>query len=184
MAEQPPAATTPAEPGGAGAGWTDPFRGYNFKLEIAGVTAGHFTECTGLGIKVDAIRYREAGGTGVVHRVPGQVDYGDVTLSYGLTQTHELFDWFMTAVEGNPQRRNVSILMLDSAGVNEVLRWDLINAWPSAWRGAPLGGPARGRPSDGRPPGRLAGAGPGGGAGAAGSDAAGAPGVERAVGGA
>jgi len=138
MAQNPPAANPPAGPGGPGAGWTDPFRGYNFKLEIQGVTAGHFTECTGLGIKVDAIRYREAGGAGVVHRVPGQVDYGDVTLSYGLTQTHELFDWFMTAVEGNPQRKNVSILMLDSAGVNEVLRWDLINAWPSAWRGAPL----------------------------------------------
>jgi phage tail-like protein len=138
MAQQPPA-TSPAEPGAApGGGWTDPIRGYNFRLEIQGVTAGHFTECTGLGIKVDAIRYREAGGAGVVHRVPGQVDYGDVTLSYGLTQTHELFDWFMTAVEGSVQRKNVSILMLDSAGVNEVLRWNLNNAWPSAWRGAAL----------------------------------------------
>jgi phage tail-like protein len=137
MAQNPPAETGGAGGGPAG-GWTDPYRSYNFKLQIQGVTAGHFTECTGLGIKVDAIRYREAGGTGVVHRIPGQVDFGDVTLSYGLTQSHELFDWFMSAVEGNPQRKNVSILMLDSAGVTEVLRWDLINAWPSAWRGAPL----------------------------------------------
>ena len=60
MAEQPP---VPAP--GAGS-WIDPYRGYNFKLQIQGVTAGHFTECTGLGIRVDAIRYREAGGTGVV----------------------------------------------------------------------------------------------------------------------
>jgi len=138
MAQQPPAATPPATAGGPAAGWIDPFRGYNFKLEIQGVTAGHFTECTGLGIRVDAIKYREAGSQGVVHRIPGQVDYGDVTLSYGLTVTHELFDWFLTAVNGVPQRKNVSILMLDGAGINEVLRWDLINAWPSAWRGAPL----------------------------------------------
>lgn len=138
MAQQPPDTTGPMETGGAGGARTDPFRGYDFKLEIQGVTAGHFTECSGLGIRVDAIRHRDAGGTGVVHRIPGQVDYGDVTLRHGLTQSHELFDWFMAAVEGSPQRKNVSILMLDSAGMNEVLRWDLINAWPSAWRGAPL----------------------------------------------
>jgi phage tail-like protein len=137
MAQQPPADTPPAAGGGRAGAWNDPYRAYNFKLEIQGVTAGHFTECGGLGIRVDAIRYREAGGGGV-HRVPGQVDYGDVTLSYGLTETHELFDWFMTAVNGAPQRKNVSILMLDSTGVTEVMRWDLIDAWPSAWRGAPL----------------------------------------------
>jgi phage tail-like protein len=138
MAQNPPATPPAAGPAGPGAGWVDPYRSYNFKLEIQGVTAGHFTECSGLGIRVDAIKYREAGSGGVVHRIPGQVDYGDVTLSYGLTQSHELFDWFLTAIEGNPQRKNVSVLMLDSSGVNEVLRWDLINAWPSAWRGAPL----------------------------------------------
>ena len=137
MAQQPPPATPPAETSAPG-GWVDPFRAYNFKLLIQGVTAGHFTECTGLGIRVEAIRYREAGSTGVVHRIPGRVEYGDVTLSYGLTQSHELFDWFMTAVNGAPQRKNVSILMMDSGGVAEVMRWDLINAWPSAWRGAPL----------------------------------------------
>src|ERR1051326_2214840 len=96
MAQQPPAATPPAAANGAGpATWTDPYRAYNFKLEIQGVTAGHFTDCTGLGIRVNAIRYREAGGAGVVHRIPGQVGYADVPLSYGLTQTHELFDWVM-----------------------------------------------------------------------------------------
>jgi phage tail-like protein len=139
MAQQAPPPTPPAAPADqATGGWSDPFRAYNFKLEIQGVTAGHFTACTGLGIRVDAIKYREAGNTAVVHRIPGQVEYGDVTLSYGLTETRELFDWFMTAVHGSPQRKNVSVLMLDSTGVTEVTRWDLINAWPAAWRGAPL----------------------------------------------
>jgi phage tail-like protein len=139
MAQNPP--QTPAAGAQAGAApgaWVDPYRGYNFKLMIQGVAAGHFTECSGLGGRVEAIRYREAGNTAVVHRVPGRVEYADVTLRYGLTSTRELFDWFMTAVNGNPTRKNVSILILDSVGTTEVLRWDLINAWPSAWRGAPL----------------------------------------------
>jgi phage tail-like protein len=116
----------------------DPYRAYNFKLVIQGVTEGHFTECVGLGVKVDAIKYREGGNSQVVRRIPGQVDYGDVTLRYGLTSSRELWDWFMTAVKGKVERKNISILMLDSDGVAEVMRWDLVNAWPAEWRGAPL----------------------------------------------
>jgi len=116
----------------------DPYRVYNFKLIIEGVTEGHFTECSGLGIQVEAIKYREAGNSQVVRRIPGQVDYGDVTLRYGLTTSHDLWDWFLTAVAGTVERKNISILMLDSDGVTEAMRWDLINAWPSEWKGAPL----------------------------------------------
>jgi phage tail-like protein len=118
--------------------YVDPFRAYNFKLVIQGVTEGHFTQCSGLGVKVEAISYREAGNSQVVHRIPGRVSYSDVELRYGLTRSRELWDWLLTAVQGAVQRRNVSILMLDSEGVTEVLRWDLINAWPAEWAGAPL----------------------------------------------
>ncbi len=116
----------------------DPFRAYNFKLDIQGVTQGHFTECTGLGIKVEAIRYREAGNNQVVRRIPGPVEYADVTLRYGITTSRELWDWFMTAVNGQVTRKNVSILLLDSDGATEVMRWELIDAWPSQWQGTPL----------------------------------------------
>jgi phage tail-like protein len=118
--------------------FADPYRRYNFKLVIQGVTEGHFTECSGLEVNVGVIKYREAGNNQIVHVMPGQVSYGDVTLRYGLTQSRELWDWVMTSAQGRPDRRNVSILMLDSEGTREVLRWDLINCWPSVWRGAPL----------------------------------------------
>ncbi|MEW5986123.1 MAG: phage tail protein [Chloroflexota bacterium] len=117
---------------------TDPFRAYNFKLDIAGVTEGHFTECTGLGVKVESIRYREAGNNQVVRHVPGPVDYASVTLRYGLTSSRELWEWLLTGVRGRVERKNVSIIMLDSEGSNEVTRWNLTDAWPSEWRGAPL----------------------------------------------
>lgn len=128
MADQPAA---PAAP-------TDPYRSYNFKLQIQGVTEGHFTACTGLGVKVHALQYREGGVQQVVRRLPGRVEYGDVTLSYGLTKSTELWKWFMTAVAGKVERRNVSVLLLDADGATEVVRWNLVNAWVSEWRGAPL----------------------------------------------
>lgn len=120
------------------ADFTDPYRAYNFKLVIQGVGEGHFTECSGLGVRVNVIRYREGGNNQVIHCIPGQVQYADVTLRYGLTASRELWDWMLTGVNGNVERRNVSILMLDSAGALEVMRWDLIDAWPSEWRGTVL----------------------------------------------
>jgi phage tail-like protein len=138
MAQNAPAPPA-AAPGGAQPAVTlDPYRAYNFKLEIGGITEGHFTQCSGLGIRVAAIKYREAGTNQVVRIVPGHVEYADVTLSYGLTSSHQLWLWLMASVDGKVQRKNVSIIVLDADGVTEVTRWDLIGAWPSEWRGAPL----------------------------------------------
>jgi phage tail-like protein len=127
-------ATPAAQPGN----WVDPFRAYNFKLLVNNVTEGHFTEVTGLGVQVERISYREAGNNAIVRAVPGRVTYASVTLRYGLTASTELWDWLMSTVEGRVSRRNVSVVMLDSAGATEVLRWNLINAWPHEWYGAPL----------------------------------------------
>ena len=48
----------------------DPYRAYNFKLDITGVTEAHFTACSGLGIDVKYIKYREAGNNQVVRHIP------------------------------------------------------------------------------------------------------------------
>lgn len=116
----------------------DPYRSYNFKIVIQGVVEGHFTQCSGLGVRVGVIRYREGGNGQVARALPGRVEYADVELKYGLTQSRELWDWLMTAVQGEVVRKNVSILMLDAQGTQEVMRWNLVNAWPSQWRGAVL----------------------------------------------
>ena len=63
---------------------------------------------------------------------------GSVTLRYGLTSSRELWDWLQSAAQGRVERKNVSILMLDSQGTSEVMRWNLIDAWPSEWHSASL----------------------------------------------
>lgn len=117
---------------------TDPFRAYNFKLDISGVTEGHFTECSGLSVKVESIPYREAGNNQIVRHIPGPVEYASVTLRYGVTTSRDLWDWLQNTVHGEVIRKNVSIILLDSLGNHEVMRWNLIDAWPSEWQGAAL----------------------------------------------
>ncbi|XXF77105.1 phage tail protein [Myxococcaceae bacterium GXIMD 01537] len=132
--EAPPAEEAGAQPGAL----VDPFRAYNFKLLIDGVTQGHFTRCTGLSVKVEALSYREGGGGTVVRKLAGPLKMGDVRLEYGLTATPELWTWFMASVGGVPERKNVSVLMLAMDGITEVMRWNLNDCWPAEWFGAPL----------------------------------------------
>lgn len=116
----------------------DIYRAYNFRLDIQGVIAGYFTEVSGLSVKVETIRFREGGGLPGVRKLPGRVDIGDITLRYGLTDSTYMWEWLMTAVDGNVERRNVSIILMGTDGVTEVSRWNLENAWVSEWRGARL----------------------------------------------
>jgi phage tail-like protein len=131
------AQTTPAAASGAAAP-IDPLRNFQFRVEIAGVTAGHFTEVSGLGVRVQTIRYREGGLGQIVRTLPGAVDYAEVTLRYGLTQSRELWTWMQATVQGRVERKNISIMMLGTDGATEMIRWNLIDAWPAEWQGAPL----------------------------------------------
>jgi len=116
----------------------DIYRAYNFRLDIQGTIAGYFTEVRDMEVRVEAIAYREGGGPPGVRKLPGRVDIGEISLKYGLTSSTYLWDWLMTAVNGNVERRNASIILLHPDGVQEVARWNLTNAWVTEWRGAKL----------------------------------------------
>ena len=122
----------------AASAYVDPYRAFNFKMEVQGITEGHYTEVSGLEARVVPISYREAGNSQVVHYVPGRTEYGAIIFRYGLTRSRELFDWFMSGVKGKVQRKNISVVLIDSDGTTEVMRWNLVNAWVTQWRGALL----------------------------------------------
>lgn len=116
----------------------DPYRNYNFLLRIQGIAEARFTECRGLAVQIEPIRYRESGAGQVVRALTGQTTYQNVTLAYGLTSSLDLWNWMMASARGTVMRLQASVVMLDSNGATEGMRWDLTNAWPCAWRGAPL----------------------------------------------
>lgn len=116
--------------------YTGPFRSFNFNVEIEGLKVAQFVECDGIDIKIDAIKYREAGMNQQVHRLPGFVDYGDVVLQYGLTSDRQLFDWFLEIAAGKTVPRQVSIVTLNNEGTSEAFRLNLENAFPIEWKGA------------------------------------------------
>jgi phage tail-like protein len=123
---------------------TDIYRSYNFVIDIQGVASGYFTEVSGLSISVESIAYREGGAAPAVRKLPGRVEYGDVALKWGMSESTELWEWLMTTVQGNVERKELSIILMAPDGQQENTRWNLHSAWPTAWRGAQLRGDAQG----------------------------------------
>jgi phage tail-like protein len=117
---------------------TDPFRNFNFMIEIDGIVQGSFTECSGLEDTTEVIEFRQGGDSTTVYKLPGKTSYGDITLKWGTTASTELMVWRQEVVEGNVIRRNGSVVLYDLANQNEVARWHFFNAWPSKWDGPAL----------------------------------------------
>jgi len=111
----------------------DPYKNFNFRVEIEGISIGSFSGCTGLSSRVDVIEYRE-GGDQTLRKLPGLKRFGDITLKRGITNSRELQDWHTNILNGKPDRRNGSVILLDDAG-QEVLRWNFFNAFPQKWEG-------------------------------------------------
>lgn len=112
------------------------YRNYHFILDLGGEPGCYFTAVSGLGVKIETIDYREGGAASAVRKLTGRVAYRDISLKWGLTESTKMWDWLMTSVEGNVQRKNVSIILRDTDGTTEVTRWNLENAWPCEWCGA------------------------------------------------
>jgi hypothetical protein len=95
----------------------DPYRGFNFLVEIDGISQAGFQECSGLDASTDTVDYREGSDPNHVRKLTGL-----------------LWKWRQTVIDGKPERKNGSVVLLDETGA-EKLRWNFVNAWPSKWTG-------------------------------------------------
>lgn len=112
----------------------DPYRTFNFAIEIDGLLVGGFTEVSGLASRLETEDYREGGVNGYVHRLPTGATPGNLTLRHGLTANSELWNWHADAVAGRFRRRNGTILLLDERQV-PVMWWNFRNGLPVSWTG-------------------------------------------------
>jgi phage tail-like protein len=112
----------------------DPYKNFRFLVELDGITQASFSECSGFGSNVEVIEYREGGEQATVRKLPGRATYPDIMLKWGVTDPRELYDWHKAVLQGQIQRKNGSIVLLDDSG-NERVRWNFFNAWPSKWDG-------------------------------------------------
>jgi phage tail-like protein len=113
-------------------GRNDPYRVYNFKVEIDGIVRAGFRECSAVDTSQDPIEYREGTDPLTARKLHGLVKYANITLKWGMTTDDELWQWRQQIMSGNDERKNGSIVLLDDLG-EEKVRWNFINAWPTKW---------------------------------------------------
>jgi phage tail-like protein len=115
----------------------DPYRGFNFLVEIDGITQAGFQEVSGLDASTASQDYREGTDPNHVRKLTGLNTYSPITLKRGITDSDELWQWRLTVINGRAQRKNGSIVLRDESGA-EKIRWNFAEAWPTKWTGPSL----------------------------------------------
>jgi phage tail-like protein len=115
----------------------DPYAQFNFLIELDGLTVAGFTEVGGIDTESDVIEYRNGNDEATVRKLPGLRKYSNITLKRGYTENLELWGWRKTTEDGQTERRDGVIILLDEAR-QPVLRWIFRQGWISKYEGAAL----------------------------------------------
>ena len=93
----------------------DPYKAFNFIVEISGISSAGFAECYGLSTETTVIEYREGGDhIGGVRKLPGLHKHTNITLKRGMTANRELWNWRKNIIDGDIDRRNGAIISIST----------------------------------------------------------------------
>ncbi len=97
---------------------------------------GGFNSISGGGVKIEK-RDITHGDDPYKRHMPGIVEYENITLSRGMTDNKDLFDWFKNVRDGKDDRRSGSIIILEN-DYDEGRRFDFYGAYPTSFSGVEL----------------------------------------------
>jgi phage tail-like protein len=122
---------------------SNPYAGYNFLVTVNGISndgqaaAGSFTEVGGLEVEVSPIEYRNGSESTTVRKSAGLRKYTNLTLKRGITGDLVFWDWILAGIQGQIQRADGSIILLDENRA-EVMRYNFVRGWPCKYTGPGL----------------------------------------------
>lgn len=116
----------------------DPYLSFRFRVEVAGIEVGGFSEVQGLQVEVELHDYREGGANNAMRRFAGPVKYpSNLILKHGIMDAEVLWDWQREVMQGDIEPHNATIVLLDSAG-NARRQWTFQDVCPVRWSGPDL----------------------------------------------
>jgi len=117
----------------------DPYRVFNFVVEINGTQTAGFSDVSGLEARTETEDYREGGVNDYVHKIAKESRYANVTLKHGITDDKAMWEWCESVRTGRVERKTISVVLLDSLR-NEKWRWVFHDAFPVKWNATDLSG--------------------------------------------
>lgn len=113
-----------------------PFTAFNFSVEIypdgasAPLAGASFAECDGLEMTMEIKTIREGGANDRAVRVPGIINYSNLTLKRGMTTNLDLWKWTQDTIIDPALRANAEVVMFAEDGVTERARFQLHRCLP------------------------------------------------------
>lgn len=116
----------------------DPYFGFRFRIEIAGITEGGFSEVSGLQATTQVEEFRAGGINEFVFKLPKETKFENLVLKKGLADAEVLWKWHRDVVIGKVERKTVNIVMLKN-NLDEIAHlWSFKEAYPIKWSGPDL----------------------------------------------
>jgi phage tail-like protein len=116
----------------------DPLAAYKYAVEIEGIAQALFTECKGLAVEWETLKFKEGGVNNFEHQFPTRIKSSKITLKHGMANTQDLWNWMIAGTTtGKVKYTNMSIILRHPTG-QEARRWNLTRAYPLAWKGGDL----------------------------------------------
>jgi len=121
----------------------DPYSSLSFLVVINGIlddgrsVRASFAEVSGLDVEVTPIEYRNGAEDITVRKLPGLKKFTNIVLKRGITGDLTLWQWMKTVLDGQVQRTNGTIVLLDDSR-QEVMRWNFHRGWPCKLTGPAL----------------------------------------------
>jgi phage tail-like protein len=106
----------------------DPYRSYNYRIELDDTPIAGFSEASNLTFDVEQVEYREGTDPNYPRKLSALLKFSDVTLKKGYTQDDDLYVWYASALNGAVDRRNGSIILQDEAK-QDTIRWNFNEGW-------------------------------------------------------
>jgi len=108
---------------------------YHFSVDWGGARIG-FAEVSGLNIEIEVVSVRD--GSSPIDsgkKVPGIRKFSNITLKRGIMKgDNDFFNWINTKSNGNIERRDLIINLLDEAHV-PIFTWKVKSAFPIKYIG-------------------------------------------------
>jgi len=119
----------------------EPALGSRFLFEVDGVEIGLFAAVRGLQVTSQTENLTEGGQNGYTHRLPGRLEWPNITFSRGLTDADALFDWMNKtagegfAAAGNKITRSTGAITAVASNGDRLRSWSLEGVFPVRWTG-------------------------------------------------
>ena len=119
----------------------EPALGSRFLFEVDGIEIGLFASVRGLQVTSQTETIAEGGQNGFTHRLPGRLEWPNITFSRGLTDADALFDWVNKtagegfAAAGNKITRSTGAITAVGSDGRRLRSWSLEGVFPVRWTG-------------------------------------------------